>query len=121
MPLELRIDNLMVCETRDNEIVIAEYDYDGRVVPTDETVRVSNVQILRVHDGEIVRSRDYDDHAAIAAVLDAARQGANANALRTVDPKTSLWRAPHRRAAFAIRARADTRVMARLWRASLAA
>jgi ketosteroid isomerase-like protein len=80
MPLELRVDNLVVYETTDPEIVIAEYDYDGRVVPTDETFRVSNVQIFRVHRGEIVRSRDYHDHAAIAAALAAARHDANANA-----------------------------------------
>jgi ketosteroid isomerase-like protein len=73
MPLELRVDNLVVHETTDPEIVIAEYDYDGNVVPTGETFRVSNVQIFRVHDGEIVHSRDYHDHAAIAAALAAAR------------------------------------------------
>ena len=72
MPLELRVDNLVVYETTDPEIVIAEYDYDGRVVPTGETFRVANVQIFQVHDGEIVRSRDYHDHAAIAAALNAA-------------------------------------------------
>jgi uncharacterized protein len=73
MPLELRIDNLVVYETTDPEVVIAEYDYDGRVVPTGATFRVSNVQIFRVRGGEIVRSRDYHDHAAIAAALESAR------------------------------------------------
>ena len=72
MPLELRVDKLVVFETTDPEIVIAEYDYDGRVVPTGETFRVANVQIFRVHGGEIVGSRDYHDHAAIAAALAAA-------------------------------------------------
>ncbi len=69
IPLELRVDNLVVYATTDPEIVIAEYDYDGRVLTTGETFRVSNVQIFRIHGGEIVRSRDYHDHAAIAAVL----------------------------------------------------
>ena len=75
-----RSDNLVVYETTDPEVVIAEYDYDGRVVPTGATFRVANVQIFRVHGGEIVRSRDYHDHAAIAAALAAARQDANAGA-----------------------------------------
>jgi len=73
MPLELRVDNLVIHETTDPEIVIAEYDYDGRVVPTGETFRVSNVQVFQVRGGEIVHSRDYHDHAAIAAALDTAR------------------------------------------------
>ncbi len=73
MPLELRVDNLVVYETTNPEVVVAEYDYDGRVVSTGESFRVSNVQIFWVHDGEIVRSRDYHDHAAIAAALNAAR------------------------------------------------
>jgi uncharacterized protein len=80
LPLELRVDNLAVYETTDPDVVIAEYNYDARVVPTNETFRVSNVQIFQVHKGEIVRSRDYHDHAAIAAALDAARRRAIANA-----------------------------------------
>jgi ketosteroid isomerase-like protein len=76
MPLELRVDNLVVHETTDPEVVIAEYDYDGLVVSTGVTFRVANVQIFRIHDGEIVRSRDYHDHAAIAQALGAAgREG----------------------------------------------
>ena len=71
MPLELRVDNLVVHETADPEVVIAEYD-DGRVVPTNEIFRASNVQTFRVHGGEIVRSRDYHDHGAIATALAAA-------------------------------------------------
>jgi ketosteroid isomerase-like protein len=80
MPLELRVVDLVVHETKDPEVVIAEYDYDGRVVPTGETFRIANVQIFRVCGGEIASSRDYHDHAAIAAALAAARRGANADA-----------------------------------------
>ena len=80
LPLRFRVDNLVVHETTDPEVVIAEYDYDARVVPTDETFRVSNVQIFQVRGSEIVRSRDYHDHAAIAAALQSVREGANASA-----------------------------------------
>jgi ketosteroid isomerase-like protein len=72
MPVQLRVDNLAVYETTDPEIVVAEYDYRGRVAPTGETFKVSNVQVFRVRDGEIHLSRDYHDHAAIAAALAAA-------------------------------------------------
>jgi len=87
LPLKLRVDNLVVYETTDPETVIAEYDYEGRVVPTDETFRVSNVQIFRVRGGEIVRSRDYHDYAAIAAALDAARLDPAANAAADSRPE----------------------------------
>jgi ketosteroid isomerase-like protein len=73
MPLELRVDDLVVHETTDPEVVIAEYDYVGRVVPTGETFRVANVQIFRLRGGEIVHSRDFHDHAAIGRALEAAR------------------------------------------------
>ena len=79
VPLQLRVDNLVVYETTDPEIVIAEYDYDARVVPTGATFRLPNVQVFQVRGGEIVCSRDYHDHAAIAAALNAAREDANAN------------------------------------------
>jgi ketosteroid isomerase-like protein len=37
---------------------------------TGRTFRVSNIQVSRVHDGRIVASRDYHNHAFMAAVMD---------------------------------------------------
>jgi ketosteroid isomerase-like protein len=48
-------------------VVIAEFDYEGQVIATGRTFRVSNVQVVRVRDGLIVESRDYHDHFAMAA------------------------------------------------------
>lgn len=56
-------------DTGDPEVVIAEFDYDGQVSTTGRSFLVSNVQVLRVHNGQIVSSRDYHDHLAIAAAL----------------------------------------------------
>jgi len=49
-------------ETRDPEVVIVEYDYDGLVTTTGRSFQVSNIQVSRVRDGQIVISRDYHNH-----------------------------------------------------------
>ncbi|NYI04541.1 nuclear transport factor 2 family protein [Allostreptomyces psammosilenae] len=70
-PLELRPVNVVVRETDDPEVVVAEFDYEGRVTTGSTTFRAANVQTLRVRDGLIVSSRDYHDHVAIARALGA--------------------------------------------------
>jgi ketosteroid isomerase-like protein len=69
-PLTLQASNVVVHDTGDPEVVIAEFDYDGQVSTTGRSFRVSNIQVLRVRNGQIVSSRDYHDHLAIAAALD---------------------------------------------------
>jgi len=64
--LELTAHNVVVHETADPEVIIAEFDYLGRVVATDHAFEVSNIQVLRVRDGLIVSTKDYHDHAALA-------------------------------------------------------
>jgi uncharacterized protein len=66
--LSLQADAVRVHETSDPEVVIVEFDYDGRAA-SGRTFRVSNIQVLRVRDGLIAESRDYHNHAALAAVL----------------------------------------------------
>jgi ketosteroid isomerase-like protein len=66
--ISLRADAVRVHETADPEVVIAEFDYDGRAA-SGRTFRVSNIQVLRVRDGLIVETRDYHNHAALAQVL----------------------------------------------------
>lgn len=68
-PLRLEVSNLVVHDTADPEVVVAEFDYDGRVRSTGHTFRVANIQVLRVRDGRIVSSRDYHDHLALAAAV----------------------------------------------------
>ena len=54
-------------QTLDPEVVIAEYDYEGRAIETGRSFVVSNVQIIRVRAGRIVASRDFHDHAVMSA------------------------------------------------------
>ena len=56
-------------DTADPEVVVAEFDYDGRVATTGHSFRVANIQVLRVRGGRIVSSRDYHDHMALAAAV----------------------------------------------------
>jgi len=65
-PLRVVAKNLVVHETADPEVVVAEYDYD--VEAGDRNGTVGNVLVIRVRDGHIVSSRDYHDHTAIAAI-----------------------------------------------------
>jgi uncharacterized protein len=68
-PLQLQARNVVVHETGDPEVLIAEFVYQGRVTTTGRSFRVSNVQVLRIRKGRIVSSRDYHDHLAIAAAV----------------------------------------------------
>jgi ketosteroid isomerase-like protein len=68
-PLGVQASNVVVHDTGDPEVVIAEFDYDGQVTTTGRSFRVANIQVLRVRNGQIVASRDYHNHLAIAAAL----------------------------------------------------
>ncbi|WP_432942433.1 nuclear transport factor 2 family protein [Kribbella sp. CA-253562] len=64
--IEFRPDNIRIHQTEDPEVIVAEFEYAG-VRPADgATFRVPCVFVLRVRDGEIVQSRDYVDHLAMA-------------------------------------------------------
>lgn len=65
--LKLRASNVVVRQTDDPEVVVAEWDYtlDGRG-------SLANVIIMRVRDGLIVASRDYHNHAAVGSLASAA-------------------------------------------------
>jgi ketosteroid isomerase-like protein len=69
LPLQLRPENLVIHETTDPEVIVAEFDYAGRVTTTGRTFRVANVIVARIRDGKIVASRDYHNHVAIGDAL----------------------------------------------------
>jgi uncharacterized protein len=69
LPLEMRAENTVLHDTRDPEVVVAEFDYQARNTATDEEFRVANVFVVRVRDGLIVESRDYSNHAMFAAAF----------------------------------------------------
>jgi ketosteroid isomerase-like protein len=84
MPLELQARNIVVRETSDPEVVVAEWDYDGLVTSTSRSFQVANIQVSRVRDGQITASRDYHNHFVLADVL--GRLPALLAALAKTDP-----------------------------------
>jgi ketosteroid isomerase-like protein len=69
--LEFEVRDLVVHQTEDPEVIIAEFGYEGRATSTGRPLRVANIQVVRVRDGKIVASRDYHDHLAIAHAVGA--------------------------------------------------
>lgn len=68
-PFHLRVKDVVVHETRDPEVIVAEFTYAGETTATGSAFEVGNIQVLRVRDGLIASSRDYHDHAAIERAL----------------------------------------------------
>ncbi|GAA0251918.1 nuclear transport factor 2 family protein [Cryptosporangium japonicum] len=69
LPVRFAVTKLVVHETVDPDVAIAEFDYDVEVTTTGARVRVSNVQYLRSRDGLIAETHDYHDHARLGRVL----------------------------------------------------
>ena len=65
----LRYDPVLVHETSDPEVIVAEFDLHGDVVATNETYQMSFIQVLRVRDGQIVSMRDYFTTETVPAVF----------------------------------------------------
>jgi hypothetical protein len=63
--LQLTSSNLVIHETTGPEVIVAEFDYRGRVTTTTRTFRVANIIMRRVRDGKIVGSRDYHNQTVI--------------------------------------------------------
>jgi ketosteroid isomerase-like protein len=66
-PISFSAHDIVVHETTDPEVIVAEWNFRGRVTPTGSAVDVANIQRLRVRDGLIVSTRDFHNHAALAA------------------------------------------------------
>ncbi|MEV6879984.1 nuclear transport factor 2 family protein [Amycolatopsis sp. NPDC051128] len=72
--LRLKRRNVVVHETTDPEVIVAEYDYDAESVETGRTIPTANIQVLRIRDGLIVHSRDYHDYLRLAVIRDGVDQ-----------------------------------------------
>jgi uncharacterized protein len=67
----LRLDRpagIVIHETADPEVIVAEFEYQGTDADTGEPFALPAIFVLRVRDGEIVESRDYADHLTAARV-----------------------------------------------------
>lgn len=69
LPLKLQTRNMIVHETADPDVVVAEWEYDGVFKTTGRSFRVSNIQVSRVRNGKIVTSRDYHNHFVLADAM----------------------------------------------------
>jgi ketosteroid isomerase-like protein len=63
-----RAANITIHQTTDPEVIVAEFEYQGTVVGTEEPFALPGIFVLRVRNGEIVSSRDYFDHLTAARV-----------------------------------------------------
>jgi ketosteroid isomerase-like protein len=66
LPLQMEAQNLVVHDTTDPEVIIAEFDYAVRVSTTGRSFMIRTIFVLRVRDGQIIQSRDYSNHFALA-------------------------------------------------------
>jgi ketosteroid isomerase-like protein len=57
--LTMRAHDVVVHETADPEVIVAEFAYHGRVGGDGDQFKVPAIFVLRVRDGQIVESRDY--------------------------------------------------------------
>jgi uncharacterized protein len=64
--LKIRPANIKVHETRDPEVIIAEFDYAGENLESNKPFSYRCIFVMRVRNGEIVESRDYVDHLSSA-------------------------------------------------------
>ncbi|MEW2414696.1 nuclear transport factor 2 family protein [Streptomyces sp. NPDC046866] len=64
-PFRLTAKNVVVRETGDPEVIVAEWDYEVHNRDTGRTVEAANIQVLRVRDGLILHTRDFHDHLAL--------------------------------------------------------
>jgi ketosteroid isomerase-like protein len=62
LPFQLTSKNLVIRETDDPEVIVAEYDYLAKANGVDRTFEAANIQVVRVRDGLVVHSRDFHDH-----------------------------------------------------------
>jgi ketosteroid isomerase-like protein len=66
--LNRKATNFVIHETKDPEVIIAEFEYQGTVEGADEPFSIPGIFVIRVRDGQIVSSRDYLDHLTSARV-----------------------------------------------------
>lgn len=69
IPIEMTATNVVVHETADPEVIVAEWDYHVRGTTTGKELTAANIQVMRVRDGKIVATRDFHHHAALAAAF----------------------------------------------------
>ncbi len=62
MGLQMQASDVLVHDTLDPEVIIAEFAYHG-TAKTSQPIRRRNIFVITVRDGHIVNSRDYQGDA----------------------------------------------------------
>ena len=61
--------NVVIHDTADPQVIIAEYELSGTVTTTGQRACASFIAVLQVRDGKITRWREYQDTLRIAAAV----------------------------------------------------
>ena len=80
----LGLRSMVVHDTADPEVIIAEFEVQGEVRPSGQPYQLSYVQVLRVRDGEIVTFRDYWNPQALSSLLAHAKAVAGSTLVQSL-------------------------------------
>jgi uncharacterized protein len=64
--LHFQPEAIVVHETADPEVIVAEFEFRGTILATGAPFAVPCVFVMRIRNGLIIESRDYIDHVAFA-------------------------------------------------------
>lgn len=67
--------DVLIHDTGDPEVIVAEYDLTGKVIATGRPFRFSYILVLKVREGRIVELRDYLNPQAMVEAMTAPDGG----------------------------------------------
>jgi len=70
LPVTMEIVNVVVHETADKEVIVGEFESRITSKQTGKRITTGNILVLRVRNGLVVSSRDYHNHALLAAFIE---------------------------------------------------
>jgi ketosteroid isomerase-like protein len=84
-------DAVVLHETTDPEVVIAEFDLQGEIPLTGQAYQLPYVQVLRIRDGQILSMRDY---FSVERLVEVMNLGAERNEPRRREERQGGLAAP---------------------------
>jgi len=69
LPITVEIADVVVHETADPEVIVGEFQSHITSTQTGARITTSNILVMRVRNGLVVSSRDYHNHALLAAFI----------------------------------------------------
>jgi uncharacterized protein len=73
-PITMEVADIVVHQTADPEVIVGEFESRITSTQTGKRIKTSNIMVLRVRNGLIVSSRDYHNHALLAAFVGSQQQ-----------------------------------------------